>query len=100
MLTEETNKYMHELIDILDNQQGFLSRDAEMHIIIGLVQYCRLIDILVIDASRVQRRQLRELLTTIKAIIVEILKHESYTRTQVWNRLMDLIPRLYSLANV
>lgn len=100
MLTEETNKYMHELIDILDNQQGFLSREAEMHIIVGLVQYCRLIDILVIDVSRIQRRQLNVLLTRIKALIVEILKHDEYSRTQVWNRLLDLIPRLYSLANM
>lgn len=100
MLTEETNKYMYELIDLLDNQQGFLSRDAEMHIIIGLVQYCRLIDILVIEASRTQRRQLKELLTKIKALIVEILKHDEYSRSHVWNRLLDLIPRLYSLANV
>ena len=100
MLTEETNKYMHELIDILDNQQGFLSREAEMHIIVGLVQYCRLIDILVIDVSRIQRRQLNELLTRIKALIVEILKHDEYSRTQVWNRLLDLIPHLYSLGNI
>lgn len=99
MLTAETNKYMRELIDLLDNKEGFLSREAEMHIIIALIQYCRLIDIFKIDSSRAHRHQLDTLLTKIKALIVEILKHEDYNRTHVWNRLMDLLPRLNSVAN-
>lgn len=99
MLTAETNKYMRELIGVLDNKQGFLSREAEMHIIIGLIQYCRLIDIFKINATRAHYKQLEVLLTKIKALIVEILKHKDYTRTYVWNCLMDLLPQLYSLAN-
>lgn len=98
-LTAETNKYMRELIDLLDNKEGFLSREAEMHIIIGLIQYCRLIDIFKIDATRAHYYQLDLLLTRIKALIVEILKHGDYTRAHVWNRLMDLLPQLYSVAN-
>lgn len=99
LLTAEANKYMRELISVLDNKQGFLSREAEMHIIIGLIQYCKLIDIFKIDATRPHYLQLELLLTRIKALIVEILKHEDYTREYVWSRLMDLLPQLYSVAN-
>lgn len=98
-LTAETNKYMRELIETLDNKEGFLSREAEMHIIVGLIQYCRLIDIFKITATHSHYKQLDLLLTRIKAVIVEILKHKEYTREYVWNRLMDLLPQLYSVAN-
>ncbi len=100
MLIADTNKNLQELIDTIDNDQGFLSRQVEMHVITGLIQYCRLIDLLKVNAERRQHRDLNELETKIKSLIMNILQHQKYSREEVWSKFMDLVPRLTALANI
>lgn len=93
----ECLKSLKELTDLSDNKQGFLDHTRELHLISILVQYCRLIDIERIDAKGEKLRKYNELYDKIKRLIVEILQHTRYSRTRIWNQLIDLIPRLSSI---
>ncbi len=95
----KTHRSFEKLIEIADNDHAFLDRKYELPIINGLVQYCRLIELLRLkqDVSKKAKRQLDELSDAIRVVIENILNHSQYSRMDVWSQLIDLQPRLESL---
>lgn len=95
----KTHRSFEKLIELADNDHAFLDRKFELPVINGLVQYCRLIELLRTkqDVSKKTKRHLDQLSDNIRIVIENILNHSQYSRMDVWSQLIDLKPRLESL---
>lgn len=96
-MIEETYKSFQSLIEIIDNSQGYLDREGEIHLINALVQYSRLIYVLTHHSTHRQTRELVKLGDRIKDLISDITRHQAVSRDEIWQRVMDLLPNLASL---